>query len=90
MISRHIPFALGAAVLVALAVSRAAAALPGSAYAWAQPGTAPVAVPFAQPPASVPISVMTPASSMPRSDYAWAQPGTAPADVPFAQPPAGR
>lgn len=29
---------------------------PGSSYAWAQPGAAAVAVPYAQPPASVSIS----------------------------------
>ena len=88
MISRRLPFAIGAMVLVALPVGRAAATPPGSAYAWAQPGTAPVEVPFAQPPAWVPISGVMPAFTIPGSDYAWAQRGTAPVEVPFTQPPA--
>ena len=76
---------LGALTALVLAASTAATP-PGSDYAWAQPGTAPVSVPFAQPPAWIPIVcawVCTP----PGSDYAWAQPGTAPVSVPHAQPP---
>ena len=89
MSSAHRIAALAGAVvglgLPALAV--AAPSLPGSGYAWGQPGTAPVDTPCAQPPAWVPIC-QAPASSIPPSDYHWAQPGTAPVTTPDAEPPA--
>ena len=80
---------VGAAVSVSLLASAPAVAVsvpPGSTYAWGQPGTAPVTVPFAQPPAWIPIATTIP--SPPASGYAWGQPGAAPVSTPFAQPPA--
>ena len=59
----------------------------GSAYNWAQPGTAPTQISFAQPPASIPISWET-GPYLTGSAYNWAQPGTAPVQIPFVQPPA--
>ena len=86
--TRKVLLALPAAGLcaVALAASAAGTPPPGSDYAWAQPGAATVTVPFAQPPASIPIVPVV--SAPPVSGYEWAQPGAAPPDVPFSQPPA--
>ena len=80
--------AVGAAILMALAVGVASGSTPppGAGYQWAQPGCAPREAPAAQPPASVPISAQ--AMPLPGMDYAWAQPGTAPRDVSYGQPPA--
>jgi len=58
----------------------------GSAYVWAQPGTAPVSTPHAQPPAWIPIGPVT--AFHPVSGYTWAQPGTATVSAAHAQPPA--
>ena len=86
----------GAVVLTAfaaaLAVSGGALAstsLPGSDYHWAQPGTAPVTTPSAQPPASIPIAASTriPTAAGLGSGYQWAQPDTAPV-TPSGEPPA--
>jgi hypothetical protein len=67
----------------------AATSLPNSNYHWAQPGTAHVVAPFADPPAS--ISIATPARiatvATLGSSYEWAQPGTAPV-TPSGQLPA--
>jgi hypothetical protein len=82
--------AAGAGVLIGLAAGAAAGAPlpPGSEYAWAQPGTAMVATPDAQPPAWIPIAAQ-PAYAVQGMDYAWAQPGTAPVDQPPASVPTG-
>jgi hypothetical protein len=75
---------IGVAVPLLLAGSSTAGgvSVPGCAYAWAQPGGAPVVNPTAQPPAWI-FTVPTPAIS----DYVWSQPGCTPADNPHAQPP---
>ena len=87
---------LAASLSILPAAGALAASLPGSDYAWAQPGTAIATVPFSQPPASIPIAVApawaiaTSGASVaiPGSDYIWAQPGTSVTDVPYSQPPA--
>jgi len=73
--------------LVVPSVGASATARPGSSYAWAQPGTAIVSTPFAQPPAWI-FAFATPSAPRPLSSYVWAQPGTAIVVTPFAQPPA--
>ena len=76
-----------AALLSALSAVGASASNPaGTGYLWAQPGTAPVNVPMAQPPAWIPITPAAVVTTIPGSDYPWAQPGTAPVTVPFGQP----
>ena len=79
-----------AAVLGPAAGGAATLLPPGSSYIWAQPGTAPVSTPFAQPPAWIPLAAPTSGAVPGVVDlaYAWAQPGTAPVNLPFAQPPA--
>jgi hypothetical protein len=60
------------------------ATMPCSHYPWTLSRTATVAVPYGQPPASIPIAVLLP---LPRATaYAWAQPGTAAAPLVHAQP----
>jgi hypothetical protein len=87
--SQQRSFATLVGLLVALCVAAAPAAanssLPGSGYAWAQPGTAHVSTPHAQPPSWIPIGSVP--AFHPVSGYAWAQPGTAPVTTPGAQPP---
>jgi len=74
--------ALAAAVSALSAAGASASMPPGASYAWAQPGTAPVTTPFAQP--AIPTaSAVAPWAGM---SYAWAQPRTAPVTTPFAQP----
>jgi hypothetical protein len=88
--TRGLKLATLAGIVVGFGVAAVPAAAipstPGSAYAWAQPGTAPVSTPNAQPPAWIPIGAT--AAFQPVSDYAWMQPGTAPVATPNAQPPA--
>jgi hypothetical protein len=79
-------FIAAAAAAAALAAPVAALAQPQSAaYRWAQPGCAPVTVPFAQPPAGV---VRHAAVYRPSSAYVWAQPDCAPVSSERTQPPA--
>jgi hypothetical protein len=87
---RKVLLALPATSIVALALATggSTAAPPGAGYGWGQPGCAPVSVPCAQPPASVPIAPVAVVAPVPGSSYAWAQPGTAPVNTPSAQPPA--
>ncbi|HXY80095.1 MAG TPA: hypothetical protein VEH55_01890 [Gaiellaceae bacterium] len=88
---RKVLLALPAPLIVALALAAggSSAAPPGATYGWNQPGCAPVVVPCAQPPASVPIApAAVVVAPVPGSSYAWAQPGTAPVNTPSAQPPA--
>lgn len=78
---------LGLAGLALSAAGGSAGAVspPGSGYAWAQPGAAPVNVAHTQLPAWIPLVPVvcgTPA----RSAYVWVQPGTAVANVPEVQP----
>ena len=89
-IHRKVLLALPAAIAttLVLAVAPTPAAPPGATYGWGQPGCAPVTVPCAQPPASVPIAPGVIVAPVPGSSYAWAQPGTAPVTTPSAQPPA--
>jgi len=88
--SRKVLLALPAPLIVALALAAggSSAAPPGATYGWGQPGCAPVVIPCAQPPASVPIAPATVVVSVPGSSYVWAQPGTAPVSTPSSQPPA--
>jgi hypothetical protein len=82
-------FVLAAVVLgltLGSAPVAAVAPLPGADYVWAQPGTALVNNPHAQPPAWVPIGPV--AAFQPVSTYHWAQPGTAPVETANAQPSA--
>ncbi len=74
--------ALAALVSVLSAAGASASTLPRANYAWAQPGTAPVTTPYAQPA----IPTATAAAPWAGMSYAWAQPGTAPVTTPFAQP----
>jgi hypothetical protein len=62
----------------------------GSSYSWAQPGTAPVSTPFAQPPARIlsPAAARVSAVAL-SSGYVWAQPGAVSASAPSAQLPVG-
>jgi hypothetical protein len=73
------------AIAPSVASATASMSLPGSGYAWAQPGTAPVIVPSAQPPAWV-LSAPSIAATYATTAYVWAQPGTAPVVVVSAQP----
>jgi uncharacterized membrane protein YfcA len=75
---------LAAAASALFGVGASAAALPGSGYVWAQPGTVPVNAQMAQPAWIPTTAVVTAAIS--GSSYRWAQPGTAPVYVPFGQP----
>jgi hypothetical protein len=54
-------------------------------YAWAQPGCAPVSTPYAQAPASIPMSPPM-VAAVRGSGYVWPQPGGATVNVPCAQP----
>ena len=88
---RKVLLALPAASIVALALAAGGSSTgpPGATYGWGQPGCAPVTIPCAQPPASVPIApAAVVVAPLPGSTYEWAQPGTAPVDTPSAQPPA--
>jgi type IV secretory pathway VirB2 component (pilin) len=75
-----------AAVVAGIAPTAVAATSPasGSAYPWAQPGTAAVTTQWTQPPASVPIasSVQAPTPG-PDFSYRWAQPWEFGAAVPM-------
>jgi len=84
---RAVLLAVLAAAASALSAVGASASNPAvTAYQWAQPGTAPVSVASAQPPAWIPITPTAPAVTIPGSGYPWAQPGSAPVTVPFGQP----
>ena len=87
---RKVLLALPAVSIVALALAAggSSAGPPGAQYGWGQPGCAPVVVPCAQPPASVPIVPVAVVAPVPGSGYEWAQPGTAAVSTPSAQPPA--
>lgn len=78
-----------AAILSAMVGVTASASpiVPGSDYVWAQPGTAAVTTPYAQPPAWIPVAPSW-TSMYPVTDYVWAQPGTAAVTTPHSQPPA--
>ena len=78
--------AVACVFLLASAPAFGSAVPPGSSYVWSQPGTAPVSVPFAQPPAWI-LGAFAP-TLPPTSSYGWGQPGTAPVNTPDAQPPA--
>jgi hypothetical protein len=80
----------GLLVVMLFALSAAgasASAPPAPDYSWAQPGTAIVSTPDAQPPAWI-LTVTTPSTPKCLSAYDWAQPGTAIVNTPDAQPPA--
>lgn len=80
-------FALALLCLILPSVGATATVAPGSGYTWAQPGTALVSTPLAQPPAWV-VAFATRPGLAPLTTYVWAQPGAAIATTPFAQPPA--
>jgi hypothetical protein len=63
----------GASAIAAVLVGAASAAPPASQYVWAQPGTANVATPQAQPPTWIPTAAETFVLVAP--PYHWAQPG---------------
>jgi len=77
---------LMAALILASAPKASSAVFATSAYQWAQPESAPVTTPFAQPPGWVPFAVQVTRPTWATSAYRWAQPGTAPVSTPFAQP----
>jgi hypothetical protein len=86
-IRRAVLLAVLAAAASALSALGASASNPaGTGYLWAQPGTAPVNAPMAQPPAWIPTTPAAVITTIPGSDYPWAQPGAAPVTVPFGQP----
>ena len=75
-----------AALMLAWAPRATSAVYATTAYAWAQPGSAPVVTPFVQPPVWVPFAFQVARPVVATSAYRWAQPGTAPVSTSFAQP----
>jgi len=62
--------------------------MPCAHYAWAQPGAAHQAIPYAQPPKWIQIAIVPP--PLPVAGYAWAQPGALVNTTASSQAPACR
>jgi hypothetical protein len=88
MRTRTLLLAVLAAALALPAAIGAANSIPGSGYPWQEPGCAPVANTYAQPPASIPIAPTVVVPAQAGSDYAWVQPDCAPVTWSPAQPAA--
>ena len=75
------------AAALAAAATASAASPASTAYLWAQPGTALLANPFAQPLPWIGTTPLEPVVLPPVDRaYLWAQPGSAPVNAPDAQP----